>query len=197
MMRLKGLVFFTAIALALAACGPSTETTTTIAPATTTAPATTAPASPVAATSTTSVSDLGVQDINEVKFYPLPEGAEPASGYFDGVNNQITPEHSLPKTDVLTLNGWAVIPADNKPASQVIITQGDQNAVVAIAPVNVERADVAETINNPNYKNSGWVTTLEAATLPADKAVLKAWAYNPATKEASQLGRVHTITFNP
>jgi len=203
MLQLKNLLVFTAIALALAACGPSTETATTIDPATTTAPTTTTPASPATgqaspttATATVSVSELGVQNISEVKFYPLPEGAESANGYFDAVNDQVTLEHSLPKTDVLILNGWAIIPTANKPASQVIITQRDQNAVIAIAPVSAERADVAKATNNPDYANSGWTVTLDSATLPENTAVLKAWAYNSDTKEAFQLNRVHTVTFN-
>jgi len=195
MLQLKNLVVFTAIAVALAACGPSTETATTPAPATTTAPTAT-PASPATATSTVSVSDLGVQNISEVKFSPLAEGAESANGFFDGINNQFTPEHTLPKTETLVFTGWAIIPSTNKPANQVIVTQGDQNAVVAIAPVNAERADVAEANKNPSYRNSGWTVTVNPATLPADKVVLKAWAYNSDTKEASQLNRVHTITFN-
>jgi hypothetical protein len=200
MLRIRNLVFFAAIAVALSACGPSSETATTVDPATTTAPTTTAPATgqaaPATATSAVSVSDLGVQNISEVKFYPLPEGAEAANGFFDAVNNQTTPEHTLPKTDILALNGWAILPTLNKPANQVVVTQGDQNAVIAIAPVSAERADVAKVTTNPVYTNSGWTVTLDPATLPADKAVLKAWAYNSDTKEAFQLGRVHTITFN-
>lgn len=203
MLRLKYLVASTAIAAALTACGPSTDTTTTPDTATTPAPTTTTPASSAAgqassatATSTVSVSDLGVQNISEVKFYPLAEGVESANGYFDGVNNQLTPEHTIPKTDILALNGWAILPTTNKPANQVIVTQGDQNAVIAIAPVSGERADVAKVTNNPDYTNSGWTVTLDPSTLPTDKAVLKAWAYNSDTKEAFQLSRVHTITFS-
>ncbi|MBD1862786.1 MULTISPECIES: hypothetical protein [Trichocoleus] len=200
MLRLKNLVVFTAIAVALAACGPSTDTTTTSDTTTTTAPTTTAPAagqaSPATATSTISVTDLGVQNISEVKFYSLPAGTESTNGYFDAVNNKVTPEHTLPKTDILTLNGWAILPTTGKSANQVIVTQGDQNAVIAIAPVSVERTDVAKVTNNPNYTNSGWTVTLDPATLPADRAVLTAWAYNSDTKEAFQLSRVHTVTFN-
>jgi hypothetical protein len=202
MLRIKYLVAFSAIAAALTACGPSTDTTTTTAPETTT-PATTASASPEAgqaspatATSTVSLEPLGVKDISEIKFQPLPEGTESPNGYFDGVNNQQTPEHTIPKADILALNGWAIVPSANKSAAQVIVTQGNQNAVIAIAPVNAERADVAKVTNNPAYTNSGWTATLDPSTLPPDKAILKAWAYNPDTKEAFQLSRVHTITFS-
>lgn len=200
MLRLKYLVASTAIAAALTACGPSADTTTTPDTATTPAPTTTTPAagqaSPATATSTVSLNDLGVQNISEIKFNPIAEDGISPNGYFDGVNNQLTPEHTIPKTDLLALNGWAILPSTNKVANQVIITQGDQNAVIAIAPVKDERADVAKAANNPNYTNSGWTVTLDPATLPADKAVLKAWAYNPETKEAFQLSRVHTINFS-
>jgi hypothetical protein len=199
MLRLKNLVVFTAIAAALAACGPSVETATTPSPGTTTSPTPTSltkgQASPATATSTVSASDLGVQNISEIKFSPLAEGVEPANGYFDGVNNQLELEHTFPKTETLTLYGWAVISSDNKPASQVIITQGEQNTVVAIAPVNVNRADVATATNNTNYANSGWTAIVAPTALPPGQATLKAWAYDVNTKEAFQLAGIHTIKF--
>lgn len=194
MLRIKNLVVFAGLAAALAACGPSVETATTPSPVTTNPPSTTTPESP-AATSTVSLSDLGVQDISEIKFSPIAEGIEPANGYFDGVNNQLALEHTVARTEPLTLYGWAVISTTNKPASQVIVTQGEQNSVVAIAPVDVNRADVATATNNANYANSGWSATVSPTALPSDKATLKAWAYDSSTKEALQLAGVHTINF--
>ncbi|MBW4491142.1 MAG: hypothetical protein KME12_25575 [Trichocoleus desertorum ATA4-8-CV12] len=197
MLRIKNLVSFTAIAVTLAACGPSTETATIPSPAITTAPATTAPTSPVAtATSTLSPETLGVKDFSEIKFNLITEGVESANGFFDAVNNATTTEHTVAKSENLALNGWAVISSANEPADYVILTEGDDNTFVAIAPVNIERADIVEATKNSGYKNSGWTVALNPAALPTDKAVLKAWAYNSDTKEAFQLNRVHTITFN-
>jgi hypothetical protein len=42
-------------------------------------------------------------------------------------------------------------------------------------------------LKNPAYKNSGWSATINPATLPSGKVVLKAWAYNSASKDAIQL----------
>jgi len=63
----------------------------------------------------------------------------------------------------------------------VIITYGDNNSLVAVAP-NLDRPDIVKLLKNPAYNKSGWSTTFNS--LPtAGKVALKAWAYNSASKK--------------
>lgn len=179
------LVILAAIAASLAACGRNFDTSDqVVTPATPT---------PVTATTNISVSSLGVENISDITFMPTVPGQISANGYFDVINNSNDLQHAVPKTGDLRLAGWAAIGSKQIPAEQVIITQGEQNEVIAIAPVSVARPDLIQF--SPNYKNAGWEATLEAAKLPSDTVVLKAWAYDDSQKMAFQLNNEHTLTF--
>ncbi|MEM5838742.1 hypothetical protein AAHH59_10585, partial [Pediococcus acidilactici] len=93
---------------------------------------------------------------------------------------------------IFTARGWAILPEEGRPADRVILTYGKNNCVVAVAPVNLERADVARALKNPAYKYSGWSITLNPSGLPVGKVVLKAWAYNSTRKEAEHLNSTNS-----
>lgn len=178
------LVILAAIAASLTACGSPDTANQVIAPVS---------PSPVTATANISVSSLGVENISDITFMPTVPGQISANGYFDVVNTETALQHVVPKTGELRLAGWAAIGSKQIPAEQVIITQGEQNEVIAIAPVSVARPDLVKF--SPNYKNAGWEATVEAAKLPGDTVVLKAWAYDASEKMAFQLNNEHTLTF--
>lgn len=136
----------------------------------------------------------GVKNASEVKFKSPSDPSK--TGYFDAVNDASTPKHEAAKTATVKMAGWAFLPGKDKIADRVIITLSDNKTVVAVAPVNLPRPDVAKALKNPAYQNSGWTTTVNASALPAGKSVLKAWAYDSATKEATPLGGSHEIVVN-
>jgi len=93
----------------------------------------------------------------------------------------------------VTVKGWTVLANEGKIADRVIITYGDDNSVVAVAPVSLDRPDVVKSLKNPNYRKSGWGATFNSSTLPTGTVALKAWAYNAANKNATQLGNTREV----
>lgn len=194
--RAKFLGLVSGLAILVAACSDSNQNVTnpSTPPAADTAAnvSTTAPAGQQPANAAINISSLGVQNVGDIKFQTPP--ATVLNGFFDAVNNSGALKHNVSKTGNLTLTGWATIPEKTKPAEKVIITLPDSNQIVAIANVNLARPDVAKAIKNQAYKNSGWTTSLKANTLPTGRILLKAWAYDPATKTATQLKNIHELT---
>lgn len=193
-------ITITAVAISLAACSPGGESATN-----STNPASTpslespnnsaSPASSSSAqqsTSSSNVSIPGVNDVSEITFIPVNQ-QNPASGGFEAVNESSATNHEVRSSAPIVASGWAALGGESRPADLVIVTSGENNSVVAVAPVNIAREDVAKALKNPAFKNSGWRTTIQASALPADRGVLKAWAYNSATKQARQLGNTHEV----
>lgn len=179
------------LAVLLAACSDGSQSATNPTP---NSPATQTTASPVAQTQTseaTSVSIPGVKSVSEIKFQTPPPTTQ--YGFFDIVNESNSLTHNLQKSDTLRFSGWAVLPEKDKPADSVIITTGDNKTVVAVAKASLSRPDVVKSFNKAGYKNSGWNAAAKASALPSGKSELKAWAYDSATKTATQLTRVHTV----
>ena len=182
------------IAVSLAACNPGTETTNTTvesasppASDTATLPSTQAPISPA------SGEILGVNGVEEINFRTASE-TTPISGYFDTVNNSTQLSNEVSQSTPVTVGGWAILPEKGEPADRVIITYGDNNSIVAVAPVDVERPDVAKNLQQPAYENSGWNATFDSSSLPpGEEVVLKAWAYDSTSKEATQLNNLHQV----
>jgi len=152
--------------------------------------------SPISSSSQTTASPAsvtipGVKDVGEIDF-KTPSKNSP-NGFFDAINDSSAPKIEISKATPITVRGWAFIPDKGRPADRVIITSGNNNSVLAVAPVNMERPDVVKVLKNPAYRNSGWKITLNPNILPADQVVLKAWAYNSTAKEAIQLTPTHEV----
>jgi len=144
------------------------------------------PAVGLAAPQTTNLSvscpNLGDNVIAKINFRSDAENS--LNGAFDGINGNIITTINVPEIGSVTATGWAVLADENRVADRVIITYGKNHSILAIVPVDLERPDVALALNNPAYRNCGWMTRLDPANLPAGKIPLKAWAYNAATQEA-------------
>lgn len=178
------------IAISLAACG-ETDTTNTQTDSTNSSPTSlTTSASPQATDSSPDVTIPGVNNVGEIKFTPASPGSP---GFFDTVNGSNAARVEVKKSTPVTVSGWAVLTKEGKIPDRVIITHGDNNSAIAVVPVSLDRPDVVKALKNPNYKNSGWSATFNSDILPTDTVVLKAWAYNAANKEATQLGNTHEV----
>ena len=180
------------LAVLITACS-GTDTTTSNEPA---SPPVADPtmSSPQATDSVAKVTIPGVSNVEEINFKPAPEKG--SIGHFDTINGSSAPRIEVPKVTLLTATGLAIAPEAGKLPDSIIITHGDNNSLVAVAPVNVERPDVEKALKNPAYKNSGWSATFDASTLPNEEVVLKAWAYNSTTKEATQLNATYEVVLN-
>lgn len=138
-----------------------------------------------------SLQTFGVENMSEINFKPAPTNI--INGYFDTVNASDAVKVEVSKAKPIVLQGWAILPEERRLADMVVITRGNNNSVVAVAPVNLERADVASSLQNFTYEYSGWTVKINPSLLPLNKVVLQAWAYNFDQKEATQLRNSHKL----
>lgn len=178
------------IALSLVACSSGNESISTNSPNDSIS---SSPPSSVSSSQTTtssaSVAIPGVKDAKEINF----KSEAPQEGYFDGINGSTAPKQEVSNTAPIQVSGWAVLASERRPADRVLITYGNNNSLVAVAPVNLERPDVVKALNNPAYKNSGWRTTINPSQLPVGRVPFQAWAYNSASKEATPLNPTYEV----
>lgn len=193
--RTKTLII-SAVAVSLAACSTGSNSTNSSTSPDSSLP-TSSENSPSSQTTDTtiSVNIPGVSDIKDVKLTPNSKNVP--AGFFDAASGSKAPKQDVSKSKPFAVGGWAVLSAQGKVADKVIITAGDNNTVVAVVPTNIERPDVVQVMKNPGYKNAGWVATINPATLPSGKVVLKAWAYNSASKDAIQLNNAFEVNVIP
>lgn len=176
------------IAMSLAACA-GTQTANN--PVNSDAPATSvATSSPQPTNSSNGVVIPGVNSITEVTFKPASKNIP---GFFDSVNGSSAPTIQVRKAVPVIASGWAVLPDEGRVPDRIIITSGDNNSLVAVVPLTVDRADVAKALKNPAYQKSGWVASINSSNLPANSVVLKAWAYDSTTKEATPLNKTYEV----
>ena len=116
-------------------------------------------------------------------------------GSFDEINNSSQISHSLYRGNVLELYGWAIINELSQPADLVIITYGENNSIIKLVPVNLNRLDVSQAFNNRNLEKSGWKTLVFPEYFDSNTISIKAWAYNIESRKAFLLDKVHTINF--
>ncbi len=201
--HLKIALVISAIAISLGACSGGTESNSSPSDSASSSPTPAVSASsspsPLASSSSSqttasptpaNVTIPGVKNLKEITFKATTNSQ---SGFFDAINGSSAAKVEVAKATPITASGWAVLVTTDKPANRVIVTYGDNNSIVAAAPVNLSRPDVAKSLQNPAYSKSGWSVTFNSSTLPPGPVVLKAWAYNSATKQATQLASTREV----
>jgi hypothetical protein len=113
-------------------------------------------------------------------------------GFVDTVNGANKLEQTIAKSTPLTITGWAVLPNSGKPADLIIITTADKQ-VIATAPVNVERPDVAKSLKKDEFKKSGWSAKVDPAQITTEQVSLMGWAYDASSKQALPLNNVFKL----
>ncbi|MBW4639703.1 MAG: hypothetical protein KME05_16015 [Gloeocapsa sp. UFS-A4-WI-NPMV-4B04] len=182
------------LAVSLASCSDGNEITNNPTDSASTPPASSVnSASSQTTDSPATVAIPGVKDVGEITFRPASRNT---SGFFDSINGSNTSRIEVEKATPLTATGWAVLTNEGKTPDSVIVTYGNNNSVVAVAPVNLNRPDIVKALKNPGYKNSGWSATFNSSALPAEPVVLRAWAYNAAAKEATPLSKSFEVVLN-
>jgi hypothetical protein len=96
-----------------------------------------------------------------------------------------------------TVSGWSVLSERKEAAVVTLLTYDDdygQGNIFAIAIENTPRPDVAGALNREGYLDSGWSSTIETKLLPPGRRTIRAWAFNPETCRAFELGGTKSIT---
>ncbi|CCI36700.1 hypothetical protein [Microcystis aeruginosa] len=176
----------------LVACNSSPEVNK-VNPPPTASPSSEAPTSPNTQTTTSNVSIPGVQNYTEIIFKKPQKNS--SNGFFEAVNDSPELERELPKTSPFRVSGWAVNADFTQPADLVIITMGDDNTPIAIAPLTIDRPDITKGFKKNALAKSGWSATIDPISLPNNSVVLRAWSYDTTTKKAIQLSQEHKLTW--
>jgi hypothetical protein len=93
-------------------------------------------------------------------------------------NIDVFPVEPVKRGEDVSLMGWAILPQQKIAADAVYLSFGEQNQLIAVGQVNLERPDVAVAFSEPNYQQSGWIIQLPTAILPEGQTLLKVWAYD-------------------
>lgn len=80
--------------------------------------------------------------------------------------------------EVLSLNGWAILPSRSSTPQLVLFSQGDRETFFAATFVNRESPDVAQVLGKPEFDRARWQTHLLAESFPPGKTTIWAWAYD-------------------
>jgi hypothetical protein len=98
--------------------------------------------------------------------------------------------------DKYIARGWAVLPEKQKPADGVVLTyennQGEAIAFAVASPA-IKRKDVAKSLKNNAYRNSGWSKIIKLNKIPKAAGKIKAWALDADTGKAYQLNGYRRI----
>jgi len=195
MLQLKRTLVISAVAVSIAACSSDTQATNTPNEPAVSSPASSPISSPASTSASASgVTIPGVDNIGEVNF--KTPASNSVSGFFDAVNGSTAQNHQVSRNAPVQVGGWAILADASRPPDAVLITYGDNNSLLTVAPITLQRPDVVKVLKNPAYSKSGWSASFNPATLPTGKTVLKAWAYNATSKEAIELGRTHEVSVN-
>ena len=96
------------------------------------------------------------------------------------------------------VSGWAVLPYRQEAADSVILTyeDADGNSIIfsIIDTVELERQDVATSLNQNTYIKSGWQKVISPSKIPAYPTQINAWAFDANKGRAFKLNKTHTIS---
>lgn len=93
------------------------------------------------------------------------------------------------RSDILKMLGWAIIPESPTKPTMVLFSYGDSRSFFATTLINVDRPDVAKSLNSSLYNTSGWEANLSLASIPSGETIIKAWIYDQKSQQFVQLNR--------
>lgn len=105
------------------------------------------------------------------------------NGYVESI-----PTEAIHPSESLTLTGWSIIPKTNQPADAVYLSEGENNRLIAVGQVNINRPDVVQFLSNLKAKKSGWVIQVPTAILSPETHLMKVWSYDAKANQLIQIG---------
>ncbi len=134
----------------------------------------------------------GVESLQKIKLRNFAQNLtfqtnpEAVYGYIDIPQTQDN-IIQLNNSETLTLSGWAILPDVKTQPNLVFLSQDNHQSFFANAKVNLPSPDIAETFNNPQYRQRRWNVILASDSLPPQPTNITAWVYHPQQKQLLQL----------
>lgn len=119
------------------------------------------------------------KEISQLRHTAAADGI--ASGWFDGL--------SVSEKGTVTAWGWAALPGRAQPADCVVLAYADERGewiIFALSNAVASRADVAETLRQPEKLWSGWRAVFSRDALPKG-AKISAWAVDAKNSKLYRL----------
>jgi hypothetical protein len=144
----------------------------------------------------------GVESLQKIKLRKFAQNLifqnhlEENYGYIDIPQNQDNVIQLNPN-ETLTLSGWAILPDVQKQPNLVFLSRDNHQSFFANAKVNLPSPDIAETFNNPQYRQRRWNVILSTDSLPSQPTEIKAWVYHPQQKQLLQLQGKVQVSVKP
>jgi len=115
---------------------------------------------------------------------------------FNG-NIESFPTQNVHQSDNLSIGGWSILPQQLKPADAVYLSLGENNQLIAVGQVNINRPDVVQVLSNPKYEKSGWIIRVPIAILPPGNNQMKVWSYDAKNNQLTQIGKSFNLEILP
>lgn len=115
---------------------------------------------------------------HDVKWEAAPDRTY---GYIDDPPK--TDNFQVSNSQSFTVGGWAIFPEKTRPPRLVFLSRQLKSPPAepqffANAYVNLDSPDVAEILDDDNFRHSRWTLTLSADSLPPGESTISAWVYD-------------------
>ncbi|OHB69252.1 MAG: hypothetical protein A2W17_02510 [Planctomycetes bacterium RBG_16_41_13] len=112
---------------------------------------------------------------------------------YNGCVDNASKKHKIKHTNIISLNGWAVMQKPEQQKLIILITCDTDNTCLGMTETGDSRPDVSNYFKQSTYSNSGWSISLGAHALPKGVHDIKAWIYEVETNKAIPLNGVYKI----
>lgn len=112
---------------------------------------------------------------------------------YNGFMDNTSKKHKIKCTNIISLNGWAVMQKQEQQKLIILITCDTDNTCLGMTETGDSRPDVSNYFKQSTYSNSGWSISVGAHALPKGLHDIKAWIYEVETNTAFPLNGVYKI----
>ncbi|CAD5950396.1 hypothetical protein L2E69_04870 [Planktothrix agardhii 1806] len=112
-------------------------------------------------------------------------------------NIESIPMQGIHGRDSLSIGGWSILPESSQPADAVYLSLGENNQLIAVGQVNINRPDVVQVLSNPKLEKSGWTIRVPTAILPPGTNQMKVWSYDAKNNQLTQIGKAFNLEILP
>lgn len=130
--------------------------------------------------------------LEEIGFRKFPKNIsfinEPARsyGYLDSPYTKATPI-TTSRNGTLDIAGWVSLPNSHEIPNMVLLSYGRNKSFFADALVNPDSLIVDKNPNSIQSYKVGWSANISFKSLPIGETIIKAWIYEPASKQFIKL----------